>query len=101
VVPPLIEELLARNGLTRRDIRHWAIHPGGDRMVAVLEKALELTPEQMAPTRKVLEAYGNMSSPTVLFVLKELMEQGIAPGERVLLTAYGAGMSAYACLLEA
>jgi predicted naringenin-chalcone synthase len=37
----------------------------------------------------------------VLFVLKELMEQGIAPGERVLLTAYGAGMSAYACLLEA
>jgi alkylresorcinol/alkylpyrone synthase len=101
VVPPLIEELLARNGLTRRDIRHWAIHPGGDRMVAVLEEALELTPEQMAPTRKVLETYGNMSSPTVLFVLKELMEQGIAPGERVLLTAYGAGMSAYACLLEA
>jgi predicted naringenin-chalcone synthase len=101
VVPPLIDKLLARNGLTRGDIQHWAIHPGGDRMVAALEESLELTEEQMAPTRQVLEEYGNMSSPTVLFILKNLMERGIQPGEKVLMTAYGAGMSAYACLLEA
>ena len=101
VVPPLIDGLLERNGLTRRDVKHWAIHPGGDRMVATLEETLELTKEQMAPTRQVLQDYGNMSSPTVLFVLKKLMDRGIKPGEKVLLTAYGAGMSAYACLLEA
>jgi alkylresorcinol/alkylpyrone synthase len=101
VVPPLIDELLERNGLTRGDIQHWAIHPGGDRMVAALEESLELTEEQMAPTREVLAAYGNMSSPTVLFILKNLMDRGIKPGEKVLMTAYGAGMSAYACLLEA
>jgi predicted naringenin-chalcone synthase len=101
VVPPLIDELLERNGLSRGDVQHWAIHPGGDRMVAALEEALELTEEQMAPTREVLAAYGNMSSPTVLFILKNLMDRGIKPGERVLMTAYGAGMSAYACLLEA
>lgn len=101
VVPPLIDELLERNGLSRGDIQHWAIHPGGDRMVAALEEALGLTEEQMAPTRAVLAEYGNMSSPTVLFILKSLMDRGIKPGERVLMTAYGAGMSAYACLLEA
>jgi alkylresorcinol/alkylpyrone synthase len=101
VVPPLIDDLLARNGLVRGDIQHWAIHPGGDRMVAALEEALGLTEEQMAPTRKVLADYGNMSSPTVLFILKHLMDCGIKPGEKVLMTAYGAGMSAYACLLEA
>jgi len=101
VVPPLIDELLERNGLSRGDIQHWAIHPGGDRMVAALEESLGLTEEQMAPTREVLAAYGNMSSPTVLFILKNLMDRGIKPGEKVLMTAYGAGMSAYACLLEA
>jgi len=101
VVPPLIDGLLERNGLSRGDIQHWAIHPGGDRMVAALEEALGLTEEQMAPTRQVLADYGNMSSPTVLFILKNLMDRGIKPGERVLMTAYGAGMSAYACLLEA
>lgn len=101
VVPPLIDELLERNGLSRSDIQHWAIHPGGDRMVAALEEVLGLTEEQMAPTRQVLAEYGNMSSPTVLFILKNLMDRGIKPGEKVLMTAYGAGMSAYACLLEA
>jgi alkylresorcinol/alkylpyrone synthase len=70
-------------------------------MVAALEEALGLTEEQMAPTRQVLADYGNMSSPTVLFILKHLMDRGIKPGEKVLMTAYGAGMSAYACLLEA
>ena len=84
VVPPLIDELLERNGLTRGDIQHWAIHPGGDRMVAALEEALELTEEQMAPTREVLAAYGNMSSPTVLFILKNLMDRGVKPGEKVI-----------------
>ena len=87
--------------VSRGDIQHWAIHPGGDRMVAALEESLGLTEEQMAPTREVLAAYGNMSSPTVLFILKNLMDRGIKPGEKVLMTAYGAGMSAYACLLEA
>lgn len=101
VVPPLIDDLLSRNGLTRADVTHWAIHPGGDKMVAALEDALGLTAEQMAPTREVLADYGNMSSPTVLFILKHLMDRGIRPGEKILLAAYGAGMSAYACLLEA
>ena len=100
-MPPVIDGLLARNGLTRGDVRHWAIHPGGDKMVNTLEEALGLSVEQMAPTRQVLADYGNMSSPTVLFVLKKIMESGIQPGEKILLTAYGAGMSAYAMLLEA
>jgi len=101
VVPPVIDGLLARNGLSRGDVRHWAIHPGGDKMVNTLEEALGLSAEQMAPTREVLAAYGNMSSPTVLFVLKQIMDAGVRPGEKIVLTAYGAGMSAYAMLLEA
>jgi predicted naringenin-chalcone synthase len=102
VVPPVIDELLARNGLSRRDVRHWAIHPGGEKMVVTLQAALGLDDAQMAPTRQVLAEYGNMSSPTVLFILRRIIDSGgIQPGDLVLMTAYGAGMSAYACLLEA
>lgn len=101
VVPPVIDSLLQRNGLDRGDIRHWAIHPGGEKMVVALQEALSLSDEKMAPTRRVLESYGNMSSPTVLFILKDILDAGVEPGDRIVMVAYGAGMSAYACLLEA
>lgn len=53
----------------------WAIHPGGPSIVDQVVDLLGLTPEQAAPSRAVLRRYGNMSSPTILFVLRELHEQ--------------------------
>lgn len=96
----IVEELLAPRGLTAAGIRRWAIHTGGEKIIAALKAELGLSEEQLAATRSVLADYGNMSSPTVLFVLKELMERGIEKGEWCLMLAFGAGLSAHGYLLR-
>ena len=52
----------------------WAIHPGGRSIIDQLEAIWGLTPAEVAPSRSVLRQYGNMSSPTILFVLKEIRD---------------------------
>jgi len=100
-VAPMIREYLACQGLTVADVKHWAIHPGGDKILSELQEELGLSDEQMAYSTAVLREYGNMSSPSVLFVLKRMLESGaVKKGEHVLVTAFGAGMSAYVTLLE-
>jgi predicted naringenin-chalcone synthase len=99
-VPPMITTLLTRHGLSASQVRHWAIHPGGERIIEELKKRLALSEEQLVVTREVLSEYGNMSSPTVIFELERLCAKGIAPGEWCLMVAFGAGFSAYAYLLK-
>lgn len=53
----------------------WALHPGGRKILDLTERALHLSPEALNVSRKILSDYGNMSSPTVLFVLKEILSQ--------------------------
>ena len=71
VAPRALAALLAGRSMPRA----WAIHPGGRAIVDRLAELFELTPEQVAPTFDVLRRYGNMSSPTILFVLAELRER--------------------------
>ncbi|HWQ11889.1 MAG TPA: type III polyketide synthase [Roseiflexaceae bacterium] len=71
IAPAAVEALL--DGRPRP--RHWAIHPGGPSIVDQVAEALGLSEEQAAPSRAVLRGYGNMSSPTILFVLRELRER--------------------------
>ena len=52
-------------------------------------------------TREIMARFGNMSSPSVLFTLQEIMENGIRPGDFCLMAAFGAGLSAHALLLQA
>jgi predicted naringenin-chalcone synthase len=52
------------------DLAFWAIHPGGRAILDRMEELFGLSPEQIAPSREVLRHYGNMSSPTILFVLQ-------------------------------
>jgi predicted naringenin-chalcone synthase len=99
-VPPMIAELLAGQGLSAANVRHWAIHPGGERIVDELKKNLSLSEEQLAVTRAVLLEYGNMSSPTVIFELKRIAACGVKPGEWCVMVAFGAGFSAHAYLLR-
>ena len=81
-VPELIEQdfdqLLTKalkNSNTKKEaISHWCIHPGGKRILSSISKSAGITKEELAPSYKVLNDYGNMSSPTILFVLKELMD---------------------------
>jgi predicted naringenin-chalcone synthase len=100
-VPPLIDRLLDAAGLSRADVAHWAIHPGGDKILSGMIRELGLTPRQQEASVGVLRDFGNMSSPTVLFVLERLVKDGVDKGQCCLLAAYGAGLSMHACLLKA
>jgi predicted naringenin-chalcone synthase len=73
---PWLERWLGQNRLQLSDIASWAVHPGGPRVLTDVEKALGLTPEMTAVSREVLGACGNMSSPTVLFLIERLRRRG-------------------------
>lgn len=96
-----VPEFLRAQGLSLRDVPRWAVHPGGERVLAEVGRALGLSDAQLAASRGVLREHGNISSVTVWFVLRRLMSEGLAPGERLVMLAFGAGMSINACLLEA
>jgi predicted naringenin-chalcone synthase len=100
-VTGVISDLLTPHGLKPADIKFWAMHPGGENVINAVQEKVGLSEDQLRPTRQILAQYGNMSSPTVWFVLDELLKQGIAPGEFCVMVAFGAGLSAHALLLQA
>lgn len=69
---PAVGEFLGRRGLRIGDVGGWAIHPGGPKVISSVADCLGLTPAMSAPSSEVLRRHGNMSSPTVLFILEEL-----------------------------
>lgn len=79
-------------------IERWAVHPGGRSILDRVQHTLELTDEQLDPSREVLREYGNMSSATILFVLQKLLHSGPA-GERVCAMAFGPGLTVETALL--
>jgi alkylresorcinol/alkylpyrone synthase len=105
-IPPFIEaelaeavdEMCARLGIARRDVDRFCCHPGGVKVIDAIETALELNQGELNIEREVLRDYGNMSAPTVLFVLERLLEQGLP--KRVLMTAFGPGFTCAGLLLE-
>lgn len=68
-----LEEVVRKAGM--RNCPHWALHPGGLRVLQAVQQALGLSEQQMAPSLHVLRQYGNMSSASVLFVLQHLWTQ--------------------------
>jgi predicted naringenin-chalcone synthase len=93
--------LLERNGLKRSDIRFWVAHPGGRKVIENVQQQLGLTDDQLRFSRTVLKNYGNMSSPTVLFVLSEVVQNGDPQaGDWGVMVALGPGMAAEAALVK-
>jgi predicted naringenin-chalcone synthase len=82
------------------DIPHWAIHPGGRAILDRVQEVLELKPDQLDASRSVLRDHGNMSSPTVLFVLDQILAADAEAGDRVLAAAFGPGLTVEAGLFE-
>ena len=99
-VRAMVDDLLARHRLTVADVDGWAVHPGGPKILNVVQERLGLDDEALAASRAVLSAYGNCSSPTVLLVLDALRRRP-APPRRVLMLAFGPGLTLYGSLLEA
>ena len=93
VLPNLLE-FLHDHGLERDALRHFVAHPGGAKVIEAYSEVLGLRNGEMDHARAVLRRYGNMSSPTVLFVLEEFLRTGsIGPSEYGLITALGPGFS--------
>jgi alkylresorcinol/alkylpyrone synthase len=86
---PVADAFLTTQGLSKADLAEPACHPGGGRVVDALA---DYFGDDLAATRAVLRDHGNMSSPTVLFVLKALLEAGPLAGP-TLLTALGPGFT--------
>jgi predicted naringenin-chalcone synthase len=99
-VGQVVHDVLAPRSLTPRDIRHWALHNGGEKVIDAVRDEIGLSDEHVQAARTVLSQHGNMSSPTVWFVLKELEERGIDRGDWCIMVAFGAGLSAHAYLLR-
>jgi len=95
---PAIEDMLGNMGLSRDDIGRYCCHPGGAKVIQALEETLALEKRTLDHERSVLRDYGNMSAPTVFFVLERLIEAGLP--ERTALTALGPGFSAHCISLK-
>ena len=93
---PWLESWLNDNGLSLEEVRSWAVHPGGPKILTAVQEGLGLSPQALATSWGVFKDYGNMSSPTVLFVLDRLRREN-APRPCVAL-GFGPGLVAEAAL---
>lgn len=81
---------------------HYAVHPGGRKVLDTIEEVIPEMQGKLGLSRDILRRFGNMSSPSILFVLKEMLNQGqIQSGELLALYAFGAGFTAFGLYLEA
>ena len=101
-ISALIDSLLKKISVELSDIRYFAIHPGGKKILQVVEEQLRIDRDQNESAYRVLKNYGNMSSPTILFVLKEIIGRlnGAADGERILAVAFGPGLTLESMVLR-
>jgi len=96
-LPGVMDRMRNRSGIN--DLSLWAVHPGGWSVLNAVEQSLDLPAEALAASRQVLRNYGNMSSPTVMFVLKRLMEEAPA-GQAGVAMAFGPGLTAETMLFR-
>ena len=88
-------EWLARHHLAPTDVKTWAVHPGGPAILDAASDALNLPPDALAPSRALLAEIGNLSSPTILFLLDRIRD---APRPLVA-CGFGPGLTVEAALL--
>jgi predicted naringenin-chalcone synthase len=88
-------------GVTSKAFQMWAIHPGGRSVLDAVEDAFDLEEGALAASRSILHDYGNMSSPTILFVLDAIMREKPATGSQGCAMAFGPGLTAECMLFRA
>lgn len=95
---PWLSRWLADFELSIADVASWAVHPGGARILDAVQESLQLSDDQMDPSRSILARYGNMSSPSVLFALQSL--PAVSSSSPCVMLAFGPGVTIEACLLR-
>jgi predicted naringenin-chalcone synthase len=97
----VIVNLLNRNGIGLADISHWIIHPGGKVVLDKVRDIVGLPEASLAPSRRILRLYGNMSSASVIFVLEEVINTSRpAKSSLGVMNSFGAGFKNHAALLR-
>ncbi len=95
----VVDPVLEQSGWTRDDITHWAVHPGGRAILDKVRNGLDIDDAPLTASRSVLAEYGNMSSATILFVLKESLANA-SSGEKAMAMAFGPGLTVETGLFE-
>ncbi|MBU2446038.1 MAG: type III polyketide synthase [Bacteroidetes bacterium] len=100
----LINRMLKSYGVTKEQISHWILHSGGRKVIDSMQREIGLTDQQVRYSKYVLNNFGNMSSPTVLFVLQETLRgsNGVKPkpGNMGIMLALGPGLAIEGALLQ-
>ena len=97
----VVDDLLGDAERARPDIAHWWVHPGGRAILDHVEEALALDPDALVPSREVLRRYGNMSSATILFVIREALASGtVRSGDWAYAMAFGPGLTVESALFR-
>lgn len=101
IIKENIKPMMDAIGLKASDVQHWAVHPGGKRIIDDFEDALGLEQPQLFHSYDVLKNFGNMSSPTIMFVLKQLIDNTKhKTGDKIFTAAFGPGLSVETMQLE-
>lgn len=96
-----ISKLLNLVTSNQEKIDHWAIHPGGRKILEACEKELQLSKIDLAASYTILKNYGNLSAPTILFVLNELLEsKSMEPEELIFCCGFGPGLTMESAILK-
>ena len=98
-VEKVLTEVLRREDVERQNITGWVLHPGGRDVLNAVRTRLGLSDKEVRWSAAVLSDYGNLSSPSVYFVLQAALAES-APGGLWWMTSFGAGFSAHGALLE-
>lgn len=101
VAPALVDEFLAKHGLSRTDVKWWLFHPGGVKILSFLHDAFGLNASQACWASDVLTSVGNLSSATIAFVIKSFLQDRVAArGDRALIMGIGPGLTVELVLAE-
>ena len=88
----IVERALEKSGQSIADVTHWCIHPGGRKILQAIHKSLQLTNGELNCSYDILKQYGNLSSATILFVLKAMLQQK-QPINKLFGAAFGPGLT--------
>lgn len=99
-IAAVTHRLMENAGMVFNQIDAFAIHPGGRKILEAVEEALELPEESNDLAYQVLREYGNMSSATILFVLKKLLDRTIGNDQHILSFAFGPGLTMEGLVLK-
>jgi len=92
-VNDIVLRAVKKFGISPQQIDNWAIHPGGKKILDTIKKKMQMDDTDLQYSYKVLAEYGNMSSPTILFVLNEIMLAGLTQNENIFSIGFGPGLS--------